>query len=51
MCSSTDFFADAALSIGLANGFDSQEPTLNGMDEPALSQWLRVWETIRFLNL
>lgn len=38
------------MSIGLANGFDA-EATLDTADEADHSQWLRVWETIRFLNI
>lgn len=48
---SINFFADAAVSIGLAKGLDSQQSILNEMDEPVTTQWLRVWETIRFLDL
>ncbi|KAH9204324.1 hypothetical protein DL95DRAFT_119186 [Leptodontidium sp. 2 PMI_412] len=44
-------FLDAAVSIGLANGFDTKETPLDTVDEAGRCQWLRVWETIRFLNL
>jgi hypothetical protein len=33
-----NFLADAALIIGLANGFDSQQPIVNEMDEPLITQ-------------
>ncbi|PMD40548.1 hypothetical protein L207DRAFT_341045 [Hyaloscypha variabilis F] len=41
----------AALSLGQANGFDAEEVPLQGLKEAERYQWLRVWETMRFLNI
>lgn len=41
----------AALCLGKANGFDTEEVPLQRKDETERHQWLRLWETMRFLNL
>lgn len=45
------YFLNAASVLGLANGFDAEEPILEMIDEPSRTEGLRLWETIRFLNL
>lgn len=41
----------AALSLGQANGLDTEEVPLPGLKEAERHHWLRLWETMRFLNL
>lgn len=50
--SSSSHFLDLALDIGLAYGLDAEfDLPLRDMEDPNRSQWLRVWETIRFLTV
>jgi hypothetical protein len=39
------------LLLGQANGFDTEEVPLQGLKEAQRHHWLRLWETMRFLNL
>lgn len=49
--SSSSHFLDLALDIGQNHGLDAGEFPLKDMNDPNRSQWLRVWETIRFLTV
>jgi hypothetical protein len=44
-------FLHAAVCLGQANGFDGEGVPLPSLEEAERHQWLRLWETMRFLSL